>query len=536
MKRRSFVKGAAAAALSPLAAACGPAANPPPDDGFEVGDVVHLIPTANHERIRIKVSFRRALDGAPRLMVGDLRIEGTSTDPSRQFFTFDVSGLEPDTRYKLELRDAVGGRLCGDWPLSTLPAPTARPERLRLLLFTCAGGPDDLYNYGFFNAYLPIAHRQRLFARALSFSPDAAVANGDHVYWDMKSRFGWAMGESWPAWFAAGWFERERPLSDPHNRGVLKRAFGPQIADLYGVHFRSTPMFFLQDDHDYGENDEASDELRTFPADRFMLDLARTTQALYYPELLGGEGLPAEYVRADGTSESFGAFRYGDLFEALLYDCRRELVNSLESNAPKSVSSFVSPAIEHWLNERTARSPALHLAHMPSTPVLWTAGKWGEWYPDFRDESGVLRAEVEKPWWPDGWAKQHDRLLLSLTARTDRTPLVLSGDLHATAIGRIVANRGKSLERNPVTSVLTGAIGTGALGWPSQFRGTPPLPSGVLETEVEVEPIEENGFTLADFTRDAVRFSFFRWTPEQGEEAIERLEPFREVEIPRPIS
>jgi len=534
MKRRAFVKTAVATTLAPLASACGPEPTPPPHDGFDAGALVHLIPTANHERFRIKASFRRAFDRSPTLHVGGLAAEGRSTDPSRQYFTFDVAGLEPATRYTLVLRDASGQPLCDEWPLSTFPPPAARPDRLRLLLFTCAGGPDDLYNYGFFNAYLPVAQRQRLFARALSFQPDAAVANGDHVYWDMKSRFGWAMGESWKAWLAAGWFDRDRPLAESHNRSVLKRAFGPQIADLYGVYFRSTPMFFLQDDHDYGENDEASDELRTFPADPFMLDLARTTQALYYPELLGGEGLPREAMREDGVSESFGSLRYGDLFEALLYDCRREMTNSLEPGASVAEAGFVSPPIEAWLKERTARSPALHLAHMPSTPVLWTAGKWAEWYPDFRDPDGVLGTRVEKPWWPAGWGKQHDRLLDAFALRSDRTPLFLSGDLHATAIGRIVANRGRSLDRNPITSVLTGAIGTGALGWPSRFRGTVPIPSQVIESEVEIEPIEENGFTLADFTRDAVRFSFFRWKPEHGEEAIERLEPFREIELPRP--
>ena len=35
--------------------------------------------------------------------------------------------------------------------------------------------------------FLPPAVRNRLLRRALSFQPQAAVANGDHVYWDLLS-------------------------------------------------------------------------------------------------------------------------------------------------------------------------------------------------------------------------------------------------------------------------------------------------------------------------------------------------------------
>lgn len=536
--RRDFLKGAvggaAALASGGLSLACGSPATPPASDGWDAGGVAHLLPVASHRRLRLKASFREAQAGPPTLRVGERRVTGTRTDSGGRFFAFDVDGLAPATRYELRLRGAAGEALCDPWPLATFPAPDAAPERLRLLLYTCAGGPDHLYNFGFFNAYLPTPHRQRLFARALSFEPDAAVANGDHVYWDLQSRFGWAMGRSLRARQVAGLFDRERPVLGSDNESVLMRAFGPQIADLYGVMFRSLPVYFLQDDHDYGENDEASDALRTFPPDAFMLDLARTTQRLYYPELLGGAGLPAGYVSRDSTSESFGALRYGTLFEALLYDCRRELRNELDPDLAHERSGFVSPAIERWLLERSARSPCAQLAHMPSTPVLWSAGKWGEWYPDFKDETGALRPDAGKPYWPAGWGAQHDRLVTALAARADRTPLFASGDLHAIGAGRMLATNGRSLEHNPVVSLLVGPIGTGALGWPSRFRDQRPVPSGSVVAEEWIEPLEENGFTLLDVTREKLRASFFRWTPDQGEDAIDRLEPFRVLSIPRP--
>ncbi|MGH0034462.1 MAG: alkaline phosphatase D family protein [Myxococcota bacterium] len=542
ISRRAFLHGsfattglAATTGLTSLGAAgCGPEPRPPPSDGWEAGDVLHLLPTASHDRIRLKASFRSQHPAPPRLVVGEKSSPGRASDGSGRFFSFDVGGLPPATAHRLQLRDGSGRALCADWPLRTLPHPDASPESLRLLVFTCAGGPDNLYSLGFFEAFLPIALRQRLLARALSFAPDAVVANGDHVYWDLKSRFGWAMGRSPRAWWIAGLFDREQAVLGHANEQVLKRAFGPQIAGLYGTLLRSVPTFFLQDDHDYGENDEASEALRTFPPDPFMLDLARATQHLYYPELIASPGVPPARVGPGGLAESYGSFHWGRLFEALLYDCRRNLTNTLDPDLDHANSGFVPPDVERWLLDRTARSPALHLAHMPSTPLLWTAGKWGEWYPDSKDEQGVLRVDAGKPYWPDGWSAQHDRLVGAASARRDRTPLFASGDLHALAAGTLHASNGRSLEANPVVSLLVGPISTGDLGWPSRFRGQVPQASGTVVADEWLAPLEQNGFSLLDFTPDELIVSLFAWHPDQGAEAIDRLEPFRVIRIPRP--
>lgn len=534
--RRGFLRGGVASAglAGGSLLGCGASYDPPPGDGWHAGEVLHLLPTASHERVRLKASFRSTRAEPPRLRVGERGAVGRPGDGSGRFFGFDVSGLAPATRYTLRLEDADGRPLCDSWPLCTLPHPDAEPERLRLLVFTCAGGPDDLYSLGFFEAFLPIPLRQRLLARALSFAPDLVVANGDHVYWDLRGRFGWAMGRSPRAWWIAGLFDRDEPVLDRENGEVLKRAFGPQIAGLYGTMLRSHPSFFLQDDHDYGDNDEATDELRTFPPDRFMLDLARSTQRLYYPELIASRDVPRARVSPGGVAESFGSLRWGRLFEALLYDCRRDLTNAADPATGDVQSGFVPPDVERWLIARTARSPALHLAHMPSTPVLWTAGKWGEWYPDFEDDRGELRAGAGKPYWPAGWGAQHDRLLLAASARRDRTPLFASGDLHALAAGRIHASNGRSLADNPVVSLLVGPVSTGDLGWPSRFRGHLPQPSGTLDAEEWLSPLEQNGFSLLDVTPDALVVSMFGWRPEEGPEAIDALEPLRVVRIPRP--
>src|SRR5262245_41119946 len=63
--------------------------------------------------------------------------------------------------------------LCEPWQIATFPAPDERPEQFRVLFFSCAGGHEAM-------KFLPPAVRNRLFRRALSFEPQAAVANGDH--------------------------------------------------------------------------------------------------------------------------------------------------------------------------------------------------------------------------------------------------------------------------------------------------------------------------------------------------------------------
>jgi len=107
-------------------------------------------------------------------------------------------------------------------------------------------------------------------------------------------------------------------------------------------------------DHDYFDNDEAWDEIVTFPPVWFQLELARATQRLYYPEFLPDEnrprGLPWGSVgdRTEGVSESWGTVRFGRLAEILLYDVRRTCTLA----RPSAV--FIDPEVERWLLARTA--------------------------------------------------------------------------------------------------------------------------------------------------------------------------------------
>ena len=175
--------------------------------------------------------------------------------------------------------------------------------------------------------------------------------------------------------------------------------------------------------------------------------------------------------------------------------------------------------------------------HVPSNPPGWTAGKWGEWYPDVLGRDGKLTVSEPKPYWQSGWLKQHDRLIEAMGAMKGRRPLIISGDLHAIGIGRMERSGKIDLRGNPITTVIAGPVGsrTTPLGWPSGRRGTGAAPPAHLDMIEEVKPIEQHGFTIVDFTPDKMALRFFTWDYKtQSVDAIDTLVPFHTTELVRP--
>jgi hypothetical protein len=525
LQRREFLKGVGAVGT---AAAFSPQmAQPALAEGqtWNANLVAHLLPTVNSDRILLKASFHEPLRSGAILHVDTRPVVGEKTDTDGYFWQFDAAGLEPSRPYTLVLTDAANRPLCDEWQLATFPQLDDKPKQLRLLIFTCAGGHDGL------GKHLPMATRVRLLKRGLSFQPHAVIAIGDHIYWDLRTRRSNQLGASAEAAVIAGRFDRTAPIFDSPNEAVLKKAVGPQIVPLYGTLCRSTPVFFMQDDHDYFENDEADDRFVSFPPDAFMMNAGRASQHLYYPEFLPDPMRPfglASGSAADRpahVSESYGTLRYGRLAEVLMYDCRRYMT----MQGPSAV--FIPPEVEFWVKDRMRRPDTAHVVNIPSVPPGWSAGKWGEWYGDLEGD-GRLTTNKPKPYWQSGWRAQHDRLLQAASAMRAHIPLFISGDLHAIGETRIVGTSGIDLKHNPVVAALSGPLGTAGYGWPSFFRGTRGATPAGLEVD-EVQPtIEENGFMIADFTADEIMLRFFKWRY-GSEEAIDSLEPFRTTLLKR---
>lgn len=526
--RRQFLKSSSSLALSgvfssEVFADLNRSALSKQVSSWDQGMVKHILPTVNDTQMLIKISLKSNLISPPTLKVGTKRVRGRMEDSQGEYWSFYVDDLVPNKPYQLHLLSGNGKNLCETWSLSTFPAPQDQVKNFRLLIYTCAGGHE-------IHGFLPTEVRNQLLKRGLSFKPDAMVANGDHVYWDLLAPVGSQIFGKKPESIAyAGCFDRASKVLGTTNEMVLKKTAGEQITPVYGTDFRSTPVFFLQDDHDYFDNDEATDEVVTFPPSFYMMQLARSTQSLYYPEFLADGGRPlglpwsSAKDKAPGVSESFGTLRYGNLTEVLLYDVRR----SQTLAGPSAV--YLDPEVERWIKYRSSSSNVKHVVHVPSNPPGWTAGKWGEWYPDVLGKDGKLTIQDKKPYWQEGWLKQHDRIMQVMSTKQDRIPLVISGDLHAIALGRMQRSGALDLSKNPINVLLSGPIGCrpGPNGWPSGRRGTGAKPSLHLDFVEEMAPIEQHGFSIVEFTPDEIKIQMFKWDIKtQSVADISTLQPF----------
>ncbi len=510
--RRALLSGLAASAAGGSWLGCSRPG--PGGDGWNRGPLRHLVPAVSDRAIHLKLSLETPRDDAPVLRVGDRDVPGERTDSAGRFWAFRVGGLAPGAEHRLELRDPRGEPLCDAWPLRTFPAPDASPDRLRVLSFTCAGGISTPIPPALFDPFRPPAYRARLFDLALAAEPDFAIANGDHVYYDLPQMQ--RIQEHPVGALVAGMFDSishrfdaDAPLWGGENEASLIGVGDDQIASIYGVRFRSTPVFFITDDHDYFENDDATPERTTFPPARFQRALRDALQRLYFPELPADSTLPADIpglVTDGATSRSlaFGAIRYGDLLSGALYDCGGHL--SLGEDA-----GLVPPAVERWLLDAAAREDTRHHAHFPSHPMGWTAGKWREWVPDYLEHEDAIVASVGRDadggkfGWQRGWWEQHQRIVRALCAQKSRAALSVSGDLHALGTLRIERSGDLDLAANPLVAVLSGTPGTGSVGWPSRARGVAPRVPDALEAEPVLAYEERNGFTRLDFDRDTCR-------------------------------
>ncbi len=501
------------------------------ESNWNDGDVAHILPTVNHNRLLISTSFKRPIN-QPILKVGKRAVQGQKRDSKGYFWAFDCAELKPATAYDLRLFEA-NEPLCDAWPLKTFPAPNADVEQLKLMVYTCAGGHPLAQDF------MPVpenkkeapAHfakkRVALLNRGLSFKPDALVIIGDTIYWDLsgngKGRLGTSSAEK--AIAISGKFDESKPILGTENEEVLKKAVSPQIIDLYGTACRSTPIFVFKDDHDYWENDEANDALITFPPKNFQLELGRMVQQMYLPEFLPDESRPLDLPGSGATdrgvnvSESFGTLRYGKLAELLMYDCRRFVTLAGEK------AQFLPTTVENWLHNRTASQEIKHTLHIPSTPFGWSAGKWLEWYPDFLGKDGKLHDDLNKPYWQKGWQLQHDRILENMYGAKHKKPIMISGDLHAFGSGRIHQNGSINMTDNPINCYLSGPLGNTV--FPSTFRKTKAANPTAIKMEEDFENIEENGFSIVHFDSRNVQVDMYKYLFSRDDlKLIDNLEAF----------
>ena len=118
----------------------------------------------------------------------------------------------------------------------------------------------------------------------------------------------------------------------------------------------------------------------------------------------------------------------------------------------------------------------------------------------------------------------------------DRPAVLMSGDLHACGWDRMLASGDLDMRGNAPWMFLHGTLGTGENGgWPSSARGIGPSAATAVTVERGVDPIEKNGFSIIDITPELMTVRMFAWRAPDPVEAIDNLEPYDVVEIPRKV-
>ena len=221
MQRRKFLKYGGAVSASAFSVWAG--GRLLAAENWGGGEISHLIPLTSHDTILLKASFAGSRRN-PVLRIGSREIPGRPGDTLGRFWSFTASGLESAREYELQLRED-GTALAEPWPLRTAPAPDVDAGRFRMLVYTCAGGPDDAVTENGVWRYLPVSTRRRMLRRGLQFNPDLAVGIGDQVYWDQTIARRWnseaARRSREFIWGKYGSFDEDLPVFGSANETVL---------------------------------------------------------------------------------------------------------------------------------------------------------------------------------------------------------------------------------------------------------------------------------------------------------------------------
>ena len=464
--------------------------------------VHHILSSVSHEKLAVSLSLSEGTSDLKLILDNKILAKGRCTDREGKHWQFIADSLSPDNSYNLQLI-TNNEPIFEPWSLKTFPDPRSEVNNLSMMAFTCAGGGDGFKASGkeFFK---PFNFREKIFDEGLSKKPDFVISIGDHIYFDLR-------GENFPPvgrnsklikFFVGGYlkfrygvFNRLENANSEKNESILKKVGNDQIASLYGTKFKSTPIFFIPDDHDYFENDDAEEDLVTFPADEFSKGAFQKMADLFYPPLLDTPN--------NKPGRKIGRIRYGNAFEGLIADC----AGNMTLGDKEAV--LISNQDEEWLLSKIENSKAKHLAFIPSHPLGYTAGKWREWYPDVVAEEGAsgivinellsgrkgnLTIDADKYLWQGGWFLQHQRILQAISERTD-SRFIFSGDIHAMGASSIIQSDEINLKKI-VKTFLVGPVSSSTGTWPSFARGiTAETPKQLICKSIYATR-EVNGFTL----------------------------------------
>ncbi|TBV10497.1 alkaline phosphatase D family protein [Stutzerimonas kirkiae] len=383
----------------------GVASGDPAHDGFVIWTRLSSLPLypGNEERLpnRVPLTWEVAEDANFRRIVqrgqsNALRLLGHAVH-------VELHNLRPGREYWY--RFIALGDVSPSGRAITLPSPTASPERLHLVVASCAN-----WERGYFSAYRHMAEER----------PDLTLFLGDYIY----------------------------EYSLPTGAADLVRPYGAaEATDLAGYRYRyalhhsdpdlqalhaAAPCLATWDDHEV--QDDYSGEHAKDPAVR-PAEFIRRRAAAYQAFL---ENLPLRRParEADGRPRIYRSFRYGQLASLPVLDGRQYRSRQPCPVAPHHGKGHLEPATcqdlrdpkrtllgfaqERWLYDQLRNSDSrwqLIAQNLLVAPLRIPAAM-----PD------------EDRYWTDNWdgfQAARDRLLESLHQSRVANPVILSGDYHS---------------------------------------------------------------------------------------------------------
>jgi alkaline phosphatase D len=317
-----------------------------------------------------------------------------------------VTGLEPGRVYWYRFR--AGGATSPVGRTRTAPAPGANESRMRFAFAAC-----QQYEQGYYVAYRHMAGEDL----------DLVVHLGDYIYessWGRNHVRSHASGEPYT-------------LADYRARYALYKSDD----DLQAAH-AAFPWLVTWDDHEV-DNDYANDRSQDLdPPEVFLARRAAAYQA-YYEHM----PLPA-WARPSGANmQLYAALGYGRLASFFVLDGRQYKSHQVCPRPGRGGSSVtrdeecaarLDPALtflgsrqEAWLYERLGASSARWNVIAQQTLMAQTDRLAGD----------------AVAYWTDGWdgyPRARERLLTALSASGRSNPIVLSGDVHMSAVTDLKVN------------------------------------------------------------------------------------------------
>jgi alkaline phosphatase D len=312
----------------------------------------------------------------------------------------DANGLQPERHYWYRFR--AGEALSAIGRTRTAPEPGTANARLRFAFASC-----QQYEHGYYIAYRHMA-REDL---------DLVVHLGDYIY---EATWGRNLVRSHDA-------AEAYTLPEYRNRYALYKSDD----DLKLAH-AAFPWIVTWDDHEV-DNDYANDRSQDLdPREQFLLRRAAAYQA-YYEHM----PLPA-WARPRGPAMRLhNTVAYGQLAQFFVLDTRQYKSPQVCARSQRGGSTVVreedcterlNPAQsmlgrtqEQWLDESAGRSQ----------------GRWNVIAQTTLMAQAERRSGPGADYWTDGWdgyPRARERLLASLIKQRVSNPLVISGDVHMSAV------------------------------------------------------------------------------------------------------